>query len=165
MAPYVVGHKCVHREAIPRKANCGSRHITKTHGAVLLQGSDPGIGSGWHYCAKETRGYFARMVFHEVVGRHRARPGSETIYIDDSLLLGPIDQYGGNAGKVDPIGLEHFDCHARGYACINRVAPGFKNCKSGVCRSVMTGRNHVARASNEWTINRHRSPCVVGRYP
>jgi hypothetical protein len=100
-------------------------------------------------------GDLAAMLPDEEIDRRGARPGAKAVQGQHLASIGEIKHDRRHTCEIDAVRLQDAHRNPRGHAGVDRVAAGFKDGKTGVCRRMVTCGNHVARAGNGGAVRRH----------
>jgi hypothetical protein len=141
--------------AVPRQSYRFSRDLAKTHGAVTFERSQPGRRCRWHHRSQQSRRHLAFVVFMKIFQRSGFRPGAESVDVDYLLLVGEPDHDRRHTGKIDAISLQDAERDARSNTCIDGIAASLEYLEPCMGRRIVSGRNHVAFASNGGTVGCH----------
>ena len=146
MGDNIVAHDVMHRKPFPGIANGCRRYLAERHGAVSLQGGDPGVGGGRHNRTQQTNRHAAVVFLYETLDACVFRPPAQAADRHNLVLLGQVDHDRRDAGKLHHIAMDNAQCHSCRNPGIDRVAAGFQDVESSLGRQKMTGGHHVSGA-------------------
>ena len=149
VAPHVVEHDRMAREALARIAHRARRPVAKAHGAPALQRLDAGIGRGRHHGAPHPQRNLAAVALDVGVRVERLRPAADACDGDDLAGLGEADDHGCDAGDAHLVAVDHAEGEDRGDACVDGVAAVLERLERGQRRELVARADHVVMTAGD----------------
>ena len=134
-----------HGEAVLRQLHGRGDHLLEGHGAVEFQGGHPSVGARGGDGAGDTGGQVAAELGQVVVDVGGFGPAAQTANLNRFFLMGVMDDDGGHAAKVGPLGQHHVQGDTGGHTGVGGVATLRQDPVTRRGRQVMPSRNHVSR--------------------
>ncbi len=148
-------------EAAIRQFHGGGDNLLKGHGSVEFQGGQPSVGSRGGHGAGDTGWQVAAIFGQVVVNVGCLGPTTQTANLHGLVLLGIMDDDGGHAAKVGPLGQHYVERDTRSDTGVGGVTTLLQNTVSGCCGQIVTGRDHVGRPGNCGTVRLYSNCHVV----
>ena len=135
-----------HRIAVAGQLPGRSDDLLEGHGAVTLQGREPGVGGGGQDAAQYSSRNLAPRIAHVVVDVGGPGPAAQAAYGHHRVRGGQVDHDGRHAPEIGALGQQDVDGYPGGNPGVDGVAPFLQHTVPCRCRQVVAGRYHVGRA-------------------